>query len=66
MQASVDELPEAEVDVAAEARERVAERLRDRCDGGIDDASVGFERVAEAVVVIGHEPTGVVRAMKSS
>jgi hypothetical protein len=66
VEASVDELAEAEVDVAAEARERIAERLRDRCDGRIDDASVGFERVAEAVVVIGHEPAGVVRAMKCS
>lgn len=53
MQATVDEPAEPERDIATAPRERIGERLRDDGRRGVDDASVAFERVAEAVVVIG-------------
>ena len=62
MQASVDESAEPERDVAAAARERIGERLRDDGRRGVDDAGVALERVAEAVVVIGQEPSSVVES----
>jgi len=66
VQASVDEAAEAESDIASAARERIAERLRDRCGSSVDDPSVPLERVAQTVVVIGQEPAGGVESDECS
>ena len=62
MQARIDEFAESDLDVAAAARERIGERGWDRRGRSVDDACVAFERVAEAVVVIRQQPSGLVES----
>ena len=60
METSVDQPAEAERDVSAATGERVGERFWDRLGRCVDDAGVAFESIAEVVVLVRQEPSGLV------
>lgn len=58
---NVDQRAERNRDIVALTIEGFGEGGGDRVGGLVDDASVALKRIAEPVIVIGQEPSGLVQ-----